>query len=144
MVVVAVQNPIVDVAKRKPRRKPDGQMLLSKAQVTALIGVGHTQLWQWMRDDAFPKPLELGPPGGRSSMIVWRRDEIEDWIATRPRRQFGQHAFRGKRADEKPVTCNTDNGPVTRGAVSALGETLKRSLPSPKPTRPRLKQAAAR
>ena len=132
MVVVAM-HPIVDVAKRKTRREPNGEVLLSKDQVSALIGVGHTRIWEWTRDDLFPKPIELGPPGGRSTMIAWYRSEVEQWIASRPRRQFGQHAFRGKRADE-PVTRDTDNGPVTRGAVSAVGN-IKNYLARPQKRR---------
>lgn len=90
----------------RPRHEPDGEALLSKSQVTALLGVGETQLWKWMRQeqDAFPLPVELGPPGGRSSTIAWHASEVHQWIANWPRRKLGQHEFRGKRkADTLPA-----------------------------------------
>ena len=37
---------------------------------------------------------------GRSTMIAWYSHEIDDWIRSRPRRQFGQHEFRGARAGD--------------------------------------------
>jgi len=54
-----------------------------------------------MRAGTFPLPIELGPPGGRSSMIAWYADEIHDWIANRPRRKLGQHEFCGRSAAEQ-------------------------------------------
>jgi predicted DNA-binding transcriptional regulator AlpA len=75
-----------------------GRQLISKPQVLQLIGnPAYSTVWEWMRAGRFPLPIELGPPGGRSSMIAWYADEIHDWIANRPRRKLGQHEFRGAR-----------------------------------------------
>ena len=74
-----------------------GQRLLFKPQVLQLLGLrSYSTLWQWMRDGAFPLPLELGPRHGRSSAIAWDANEVLGWIANRPRRQLGQHEFRGR------------------------------------------------
>ena len=74
--------------------------LISKPQVLQLIGdPAYSTVWEWMRAGTFPLPIELGPPGGRSSMIAWYADEIHDWIANRPRRKLGQHEFRGRAAE---------------------------------------------
>ncbi|HXB77784.1 MAG TPA: AlpA family phage regulatory protein [Bradyrhizobium sp.] len=76
-----------------------GQPLMFKPQVLELLGgLAYSTLWEWMRAGMFPLPLELGPRGGRSSTIAWHADEIHDWIANRPRRQLGQHEFRGRDA----------------------------------------------
>ena len=73
-----------------------GAQLLFKQQVMELVGVtSYTTIYEWMKADLFPRPIELGPPGGRSTLIAWYAIEIHNWIATRPRRQFGQHDFRG-------------------------------------------------
>jgi predicted DNA-binding transcriptional regulator AlpA len=78
-----------------------GRRLISKPQVLQLIGdPAYSTVWEWMRAGTFPLPIELGPPGGRSSMIAWYADEIHDWIANRPRRKLGQHEFRGARAGD--------------------------------------------
>ena len=79
-----------------------GRRLISKPQVLQLIGdPAYSTVWEWMRAGTFPLPIELGPPGGRSSMIAWYADEIHDWIANRPRRKLGQHEFRGRSAAEQ-------------------------------------------
>ena len=73
-----------------------GQQLLSKQQMLDVIGnPAYSTVWEWMRADQFPRPIELGPSGGRTSLIAWRASEIYEWLANRPRRQFGQHEFRG-------------------------------------------------
>ena len=131
--MVAVNNPPNEV-RPYSRHKPDGKVLMAKNQVTALLGVGDTRLWEWLRDDLFPKPIEIGPPGGRSSMIAWYRSEVEEWLATRPRRQFGQHEFRGKRKAEVEATpANT----VTRDVLSATTAALAASRPPPTPPKPK-------
>jgi predicted DNA-binding transcriptional regulator AlpA len=66
-----------------------GRKLISKPQVLQLIGdPAYSTVWEWMRAGTFPLPIELGPPGGRSSMIAWYADEVDEWIAARPRRKF--------------------------------------------------------
>ena len=58
---------------RKRRAGPirPGQKLLSKRQVTELIGVAYSTLWGWMKNGAFPLAIELGPAGSRSATIAW-------------------------------------------------------------------------
>ena len=80
--------------------------LLSKSEVLALLGggVGYSTLWGCMREGRFPLPIELGPPGKRSTTIAWYRDEILDWLAKRPRRELGRGAeFRGRREPKRAV-----------------------------------------
>jgi predicted DNA-binding transcriptional regulator AlpA len=83
------------IPARKLPVKP-GQQLLSKPQMLELIGnPAYSTVWQWMKDGHFPIPVELGPPDARTSLIAWRSAEVYEWLATRPRRQFGLHEFRG-------------------------------------------------
>ena len=60
--------------------------LLSKAQVLEALGVSYGTLFSWMRNGQFPLALELGPPNGRTTKIAWKKSEIDDWLANRPRR----------------------------------------------------------
>jgi Prophage CP4-57 regulatory protein (AlpA) len=72
-----------------------------------------------MKADQFPRPVELGPPGGRNSLIAWYAYEVHNWIATRPRRQFGQHEFREPKQIEatKPTRLPVPQKPVRRAAA---------------------------
>ena len=98
-----MQKPKADLIapkRRRPGQEPikPGQKLLFKPQVLALIGdPSASTLWDWMQQGLFPLPIELGPPGKRTTMIAWFADEVYEWIATRPRRKLGQHEFRGWR-----------------------------------------------
>jgi predicted DNA-binding transcriptional regulator AlpA len=90
----------------KPRARSlpvkPGQGLLSKPQMLEVIGSpAYSTVWGWMKDGYFPLPIELGPPDGRTSLIAWRASEVYEWLATRPRRQFGLHEFRGAPKDEE-------------------------------------------
>ena len=40
--------------------------------------------WRDVRAGRFPPPIELGP-----NSIGWYEQEIDDWIAARPRRTYG-------------------------------------------------------
>jgi predicted DNA-binding transcriptional regulator AlpA len=81
-----------------------GQRLMFKSQVLTMLGLrSYATLWAWMRDGMFPLPLELGPAGGRSSTIAWDAKEVLQWLDNRPRRQLGQHEFRGLHPPDKEV-----------------------------------------
>lgn len=47
-------------------------------------GKSRVQIWRDVRDNRFPPPIELGP-----NSIAWFEDEIDAWIADRPRRTYG-------------------------------------------------------
>ena len=101
-----------------------GRRLISKPQVLQLIGdPAYSTVWEWMRAGTFPLPIELGPPGGRSSMIAWYADEIHDWIANRPRRKLGQHEFRGRSAAEQIDTSQQRRANRSSAAPRARGQT---------------------
>ena len=110
-----------------------GQRLIFKKQVLELLGLrSYSTLWSWMKQGTFPLPLELGPPNVRSSAIAWDAHEVFAWIATRPRRQFGQYEFRGLGATAEPTPPATP-----RDAATALAAVLG------KPAAPPLKQPYA-
>ena len=69
---------------RKLRRK----ILRAKA-VKEQTGYSRVQVWRKSRDpdDDFPAPVQLGP-----NSIGWHEDEIETWIASRPRVNWASRA----------------------------------------------------
>ena len=92
--VVAASPDFLGKPPRKPRKQPGpikpGQHLLFRSQILELTGTSTVTLWGWMADANFPLPLELGPPGGRSTKVAWLADEVYAWIASRPRRKIGE------------------------------------------------------
>jgi predicted DNA-binding transcriptional regulator AlpA len=61
--------------------------LIFKSELLRLIGVSYGSIFSWMRAGKFPLAIEVGP-GGRSCKIAWIRTEVEEWLATRPRRRM--------------------------------------------------------
>ena len=51
--------------------------------VAERIGKSRIQLWRDIKVGTFPPPLELGP-----NSVGWYEDEIDDWLASRPRRTY--------------------------------------------------------
>ena len=93
--VLALLGDILKTETPSPR-------LLSKAEVLALLGIKYTTLWTWMCKGQFPRALELGPPGGRSTTIAWRADEVCEWINARPRRKLGHAEREGAHPASQP------------------------------------------
>lgn len=56
--------------------------VLSARDVAAVLGIGMSTLSRWRLDPTFPAPIELGP-----RRVGWRREDLDAWIASRPRRR---------------------------------------------------------
>jgi prophage regulatory protein len=56
--------------------------LIRKAEVLEMVGVSYPTIWRWMRAGVFPKPLAT------INRSMWIEQEVADWIASLPRRQF--------------------------------------------------------
>ncbi|WP_435656890.1 helix-turn-helix transcriptional regulator [Brucella pituitosa] len=54
--------------------------LLDVNDVKRLTTLGKTTIYQYVKDDKFPKPLRLG-----ANKIRWREDEIVEWLESLPR-----------------------------------------------------------
>ena len=50
-------------------------------------GKSRVGIWRGVRAGTFPAPVELGP-----NSIGWYEDEIDAWLAARPRRTYGASA----------------------------------------------------
>lgn len=54
--------------------------LLDVNDVKRLTSLGKTTIYQYVKDNKFPKPLRLG-----ANKIRWREDEIAEWLRSLPR-----------------------------------------------------------
>ena len=52
--------------------------------LTEKIGGSRQKAWRDVRDGLFPAPIDLGP-----NSVGWYEDEVDEWLATRPRRTYG-------------------------------------------------------
>ena len=50
-------------------------------------GKGRVQIWRDVRANRFPAPIELGP-----NSVAWFEDELDAWLASRPRRTYSAPA----------------------------------------------------
>lgn len=57
--------------------------LLRKAEVLEMVGVSYPTIWRWVRAGSFPKPISMG------ERSMWVMDEVQAWILSLPRRQYG-------------------------------------------------------
>ena len=55
-------------------------LLLTRREVEARLGITKTTIYRLMRCEAFPTPIQVGPRAVR-----WPEAEIEAWIASLPR-----------------------------------------------------------
>jgi len=53
-------------------------MVLRRKQVQARTGLARSTIYQYMKDGAFPKPVQLGPRA-----VGWIEADISAWIAQR-------------------------------------------------------------
>ena len=54
------------------------------SKVAERVGKSRIQVWRDIKAGKFPPPLELGP-----NSVGWYEDEIDRWLASRPRRTYG-------------------------------------------------------
>ena len=57
------------------RAGTERKLLLSAAEVGALLGVNRSTVWCWDSSGRIPRPVRIG-----SKCTRWRRAEIEAWI----------------------------------------------------------------
>ena len=60
-----------------------GRRIIRGPEVERRTGRSRAQRWRDIRNETFPAPVQLGP-----NSIGWFEDEIEDWLAARPRRTY--------------------------------------------------------
>jgi prophage regulatory protein len=54
--------------------------LLRKPAMLAKTGLSYPTICRQIQTETFPKPVQLGP-----NSVAWIEEEIDEWIASRPR-----------------------------------------------------------
>ena len=57
-----------------------GSELLTRSDLEKILGLKKSAIYVAMRERGFPAPIQLS-----KKAVRWRRDEVEAWIASRPR-----------------------------------------------------------
>lgn len=115
---------VTEPRKRRVKNAPirPGQYLLNKPQMLQLCGdPSYSTVWLWMVEADFPKPIELGPPGGRTTRVAWIMAEVLAWLQARPRRAIGN--LKQRRAAQETGKAK----PPPRDRVAALGAAIENS-----------------
>src|SRR5215472_78101 len=92
---------------RPPRR------LLRNADLDARGLQSRATRWRGVRSGTFPAPVEIGP-----NSVGWYEDEIDAWLATRPRRTYGALTREGVQGAQQPIS--------TTGKISEVSPARKR------------------
>jgi predicted DNA-binding transcriptional regulator AlpA len=64
---------------RPQNPRPPPPQLLSLSEVTALLGVSRTCVWNWSRKDKFPQSIDV------NGLPRWYAHEIQAFLDSRPR-----------------------------------------------------------
>ena len=87
--------------------------VIRRKSVGERVGLSNPQIWRKSADpdDDFPEAVRLGP-----SSIGWYEDEIDTWVASRPRVSRGQDISPERsEAGDRPLP---KNGPPSRSLLS--------------------------
>jgi len=60
--------------------KAAGRRIIRRKAVIAKAGKSYPTIWRGVRNGTFPAPIVLGP-----NSVGWYEDEIDAWLASRPR-----------------------------------------------------------
>lgn len=44
-------------------------------ELSDLLSIGKSTIWAWVKDNKFPKPVQLSP-----RMTVWKSQDVEVWL----------------------------------------------------------------
>lgn len=65
----------------------DEDRMITIQQVAAWIQVNASTIYRWMDEGQFPMPYYFGDPGTKGVTIRFRKGDVDEWIATRPRKK---------------------------------------------------------
>jgi prophage regulatory protein len=71
-------NREVQMDTTAPRR------IIGSKELNELVPKSRVQRWRDIKAGKFPAPIEIGP-----NKLGWYEDEIDAWLARRPRRTYG-------------------------------------------------------
>jgi len=58
-------------------------------ELTEILGVSRSTIYKWVNADVFPKPVHFGR-ADKNSTVRWVQNEVEQWLAERPREKIDE------------------------------------------------------
>ncbi len=84
--------------------------------VTKRTGKSRVQIWRDVKAKKFPSPVEIG-----TNSIGWYEDEIDDWLASRPRRNYGgAEAEATKEYETAEIARRHEERKLTKAAAQGI------------------------
>jgi len=62
----------------------ENKPLVQLSEVTDIVGIGRSTVYEKMNSGEFPAPIKLG-----QRAVRWRTEEVIEWINTRERASYG-------------------------------------------------------
>jgi prophage regulatory protein len=90
----------------------DDPIIRGWKKIEKVVHKSRSQLWRDVRAGRFPAPLDLGP-----NSVGWLWADIDDWIASRPRRQYGASAASRAEPQQRTHTISAPPLPRRRGRL---------------------------
>ena len=59
--------------------EPIGGRLLRLPELLAIVGVSKSTIYEWVKTDLFPAPVQMGPRA-----VGWRACDVARWLENRP------------------------------------------------------------
>jgi prophage regulatory protein len=66
-----------------PIETPTRRKIIDSKEVDERVPKSRVQRWRDIKAGKFPAPIEVGP-----NKLGWFEDEIDSWMAARPRRRY--------------------------------------------------------
>jgi prophage regulatory protein len=101
-------------------------------------GKSRSTNWRKIRDDKHPPPIEIGP-----NSVAWFEDEVDDWLASRPRRRYRATVDPASGATDDSVPAAEPALPLMPGNRSSSGTNTSsdRQFPDQRAARRRSRRA---
>ena len=104
-----------------------GRRIVRKPAVCKKVGKSGVQVWRDVRAGKFPPPVQLGP-----NSVGWFEDEIDAWLAARPRR-----TYRAPASEETPPDQPGETARPPKRKVRQMPSVPRRRGSVPSTTKPR-------
>ena len=92
-----------------PRKVIDSKALAKR------VPKSRVQRWRDIKAGKFPPPIEIGP-----NKLGWYEDEIDDWLASRPRRTYGAEAEATKEYETAEIARRHGEHKLTKAAAQGI------------------------
>ena len=108
----------------KVNRETTGRRILRSPEVEDRTQRSRVQCWRDIKAGKFPAPVQLGP-----NSVGWFEDEIEAWLAARPRRTYRAKAPEEIQPDQPHEKAHLPEGKAKRMPPTPRRRALQKRKP---------------